>query len=104
MLEITDSVGRGGVLRLRRPGQRLDGRGPSLHVFVCRDRHDAQGAPHQPQANESDHPVLLFVALGLDLICGGFLGSSQSYRNHLQITAALERRGAMQANPNIRTD
>ena len=40
--------------------------GPSYRVFVCRAWRDAHGAPHQPQTNESDHPVLLFVALGSD--------------------------------------
>src|SRR4029077_9645123 len=63
MLEVADSVGRSGV---RRHGQRLDGRGTVVDVFVCRDRVTPWGAPHQPQTNESDHPVLLFVALGPD--------------------------------------
>ena len=66
MLEVADSVGWCGVLRLRRYGQRLDGRGAVIHVFVCRDWRDAHGAPHQPHTNESDHPVLPFVALDPD--------------------------------------
>jgi len=54
MLEVADSAGRGGVLRLRRHGQRLDGRGAVIHVFVRRDLRDAQGAPHQQQTNQSN--------------------------------------------------
>jgi hypothetical protein len=47
MLEVADSVGPGGLLRLRRHGQRLDGRGAVIHVFVCGDWRDAQAAdPH----------------------------------------------------------
>ena len=44
MLDVADSVRRGGVLRLRRHGERLDGRGAIIHVFVCRDCRDAQAA------------------------------------------------------------
>jgi hypothetical protein len=43
MLEVADTVGRGGVLGLRRHGQRLDGRGAVIHVFVCPDWRDEQG-------------------------------------------------------------
>jgi hypothetical protein len=64
MLEVADSVGRGGVLRLRRHRERLDSRGAIKQVFVRRDRRDAQGAHYQAQTNESDHPDLLSVALG----------------------------------------
>jgi hypothetical protein len=40
------------------------GRGAVILIFLCRDWRDAQGASHQPQTKESDHPVLLSVALG----------------------------------------
>jgi hypothetical protein len=53
-------------------------------VFVCRDGRDAQGAPHQPQTNDSDHPVLLFVALcpDDDLRRGGVATAAVSHVHH----------------------
>jgi hypothetical protein len=62
MLELADSIRRDGVLRLH--GEWPDGRGAVIHVFVCRDWRDVEGAPHQPKTSESDHPVHLFAAFG----------------------------------------
>ena len=54
MLEVADSVGRGGVLRLRRHRQRLDGCEAVIDVFVRRDWRDAQGAPRQQISKVKD--------------------------------------------------